>query len=134
MSAVTGANWLKIFGIILPIIGSILMMVTQVYVIQIYMELSSLLPVADQNQIGMIMFLLQLLLLNIFIALSCSVLILLTLIINHLKSGAVGGLLAIFFAIPGFFVTGTLGIIGSILVIIGGLMSIISTIRLPKES
>jgi hypothetical protein len=125
-------RWIPIGGY-LAFIGSIMIFYTQIYMVQIYLELSAAYPLYPPEAQPGIELVLQLILISIIAAVSSGIMLLVSGVIIFRKSGAIGGFLAILFAIPALVTTGIIGIIGAILAIIGGILAMAPSLKRPEK-
>ena len=94
--------------------------------------LMAMIPSMPPEFAGMLQLSLQIILINLAIAVTMGVLVLIAAIIIYMRSGKLGGILAIIFAIPVFAVGGIIGWIGAVLAIVGGALSLASTMKPPE--
>lgn len=125
-------RWIPAGGLLI-FIGSIMILSTQIYMIQFYLDLSAAFPLYPPEAQPQIELILQLILLCIIAALSSGIMLLISTAITFKKSGAIGGFLAILFAIPALVTTGILGIIGAILAIFGGIIAMAPSVKRPEK-
>jgi len=125
-------RWIPIGGLLI-LIGSIMIFSTQIYMIQYYLYLSAEFPLYPPEAQPLVEFILQLTLLCIIGALTSGIMLLISTLITFLKSGTIGGFLAILFAIPALITTGILGIMGAILAIIGGILAMAPSVKRPRK-
>lgn len=119
-------------GWVITLVGGIVVMGSQALGFQSLSMIMAMIPSLPPELAGIMQLLLQIMLVNLAIAATMGVLVLIAAIVIYLKREMVGGILAIVFALPVFIVTGLLGWIGAALAIVGGALSIAST-RKPAE-
>lgn len=132
MCASTQSPQLRMAGWVITLVGGILVMGSQAFVFQSLFVTMAWIPILPPELVGMWQLLLQMTLVYLAIAMTMGVLVLIAAIIIYGKRGKIGGILAIVFALPVFIVTGFLGWIGAVLAIVGGALSIASTMK-PAE-
>jgi hypothetical protein len=72
-------------------------------------------------------------LLNVGVAFACAVALVVGAVLILKGRPAAGGLVALVFEAPVFIVSGAIGMIGAILAIAGGVLSMLSAIRAPRR-
>lgn len=120
-------------GAILQLFGGVLVIISQVFTILTYITTLNNLHLYPPDEIPFVQFLLSLIGINIFAAILFGTFILIGGTIAIRRSGPIGGLLSIIFAIPSFIPIGQLFWIGPILTIIGGIMSIVPSVKPPPK-
>ena len=123
---------LRMAGWVITLVGGILVMGSQVMGLQSFMMLMAMIPSMPPEYAGMMQLSLQIILVNIAVAITMGVLVLIAAIIIYLRTGKLGGILAIIFAIPVFATSGLIGWIGAVLAIVGGALSLASTMKPPE--
>ncbi len=119
-------------GWILTLIGGIVIIGSQAYGFVGLFTLMAMIPSLPPEYTGLLMLSLQIYTIYLAAAVTMGVLVLIATLIIYMKREKLGGILAIIFAIPLFIISGLFGWIGAILAIIGGALSLASTMK-PAE-
>ncbi len=126
------ADCLVDLSTLLQFLGSVFIIINQVILIRLYIQYQLALPTYFPHELPGVYFILYLLSITIIIGLFSAGMLFITTVITLKRSAAIGGLLAIIFALPALVVTGLIGITGAVLAIIAGIIGLLSAIRPPK--
>ncbi|MFX1539572.1 MAG: hypothetical protein ACFFBX_02175 [Promethearchaeota archaeon] len=132
MSVSSQSPQLRMAGWILTLIGGIVIIGSQAYGFVGLFTLMAMIPSLPPEYTGLLMLSLQIYTIYLAAAVTMGVLVLIATLIIYMKREKLGGILAIIFAIPLFIISGLFGWIGAILAIIGGALSLASTMK-PAE-
>lgn len=120
-------------GAILQMLAGIIILATQAINILGYLSFLPVLPSISPSELPGIEFYLHIVRILIIVGVLIGGMLLLAGFISIWRSGPIGGLLAIIFASPSFVVISPTYFIAPILGIIGGILSIVPSIRRPKQ-
>jgi hypothetical protein len=126
------ADCLVDLSTLLQFLGSVFIIINQIIQIRLYLQYQLALPTYFPHELPGVYFILYLLSIAIIVGLFSAGMLFITTFVTLKRSAAIGGLLAIVFAIPALFVTGLIGITGAVLAIIAGIIGLLSAIRPPK--